>query len=164
MRIYLEEIPHIEKIGLIMTYRKTELVLFSDPESKKVQDDFNEGLVCLDAGALLLRQVDKRIGLIDAVNQCITNPVDWPLFGNHQTAQGLIWQMLAVALIESAFREWPRHLTIRMTISSGNLPSAKTKLLAVWRSCQMMFLSPWRVRKCLRKLRVGVIVSALVCR
>jgi len=49
---------------------------FSSLGGKKIQADFHGGQLTSDAGAALLREVDRRIGLIDAVTNCITDPRD----------------------------------------------------------------------------------------
>ena len=43
---------------------------------RKIQADFNGGQLTSDAGATLLREVDRRIGLIDAIAACIEDPRD----------------------------------------------------------------------------------------
>jgi hypothetical protein len=50
-----------------MTERNPETISFSSLGRKRILADFNGGKITSDTGALLLRQVDKRIGLIDAV-------------------------------------------------------------------------------------------------
>jgi hypothetical protein len=55
-----------------MTNCTTQPLLFSSLGSKKIQADFNGGSLTSDAGALLLREADKRLGLIDALNRLET--------------------------------------------------------------------------------------------
>ncbi|NIM99730.1 MAG: hypothetical protein GTO24_17140 [candidate division Zixibacteria bacterium] len=50
-----------------MTERNPETISFSSLGRKRILADFNGGKITSDTGALLLRQVDKRIGLIDTV-------------------------------------------------------------------------------------------------
>jgi len=57
-----------------MTDCTTQPLLFSSLGSQKIQADFQGGALTSDAGALLLREVDKRLGLIDALNRCIPDP------------------------------------------------------------------------------------------
>ena len=47
---------------------------FSSLKRKKVQADFDGGHITSDAGAVLLREVDRRIGLIEAITGCIPDP------------------------------------------------------------------------------------------
>ncbi len=49
---------------------------FSRLGRRKIQADFNGGQLTSDAGATLLREVDRRIGLIDAIAACIEDPRD----------------------------------------------------------------------------------------
>jgi len=53
-----------EERPFIMTDCTIQPLLFSSLKSRKIQADFNGGALTSDAGALLLREVDKRIGLI----------------------------------------------------------------------------------------------------
>ncbi|MHB9071816.1 MAG: transposase [Sedimentisphaerales bacterium] len=57
-----------------MTDCNTQPLLFSNLKNKKIQADFNGGSLTSDAGAVLLREVDNRIGLINAINRCIPDP------------------------------------------------------------------------------------------
>jgi len=57
-----------------MTECITKTMGFSSLGRKKVQADFAGGQLTSDAGALVLREVDKRLGLIDAINVCIEDP------------------------------------------------------------------------------------------
>jgi hypothetical protein len=47
---------------------------FSTLGRQKIHADFNGGRLTSDAGAALLREVDKRIGLINAITNCIPDP------------------------------------------------------------------------------------------
>ena len=49
-------------------------LVFSSIGRQKIGADFNGGKLTSDAGATLLREVDKRIGLIDAITNCIPDP------------------------------------------------------------------------------------------
>jgi hypothetical protein len=49
-------------------------LVFSDLGRKKIEADFAGGKLTSDAGAALLREVDRRIGLIDTLADCITDP------------------------------------------------------------------------------------------
>jgi len=50
-----------------MTDCTTNQLVFSSLGRKKIQADFNGGCLTSDAGALLLREVDKHLGLIDDI-------------------------------------------------------------------------------------------------
>jgi hypothetical protein len=49
-------------------------LLFSNLNRQKIQADFAGGTLTSDAGGLLLREVDRQLGLIDALNGCLTDP------------------------------------------------------------------------------------------
>ena len=57
-----------------MTDCNTPPLLFASLGSKKIQADFKGGSLTSDAGALLLRQVDKKLGLLDAFDRCRPDP------------------------------------------------------------------------------------------
>jgi len=57
-----------------MTDCNTQPLLFASLGSKKIQADFKGGSLTSDAGALLLRQVDKKLGLLDALDCCLPDP------------------------------------------------------------------------------------------
>ena len=57
-----------------MTECIKQSIRFSSLKSKKILADFNGGFLTSDAGALLLREIDKHLGIIDAVNRCIPDP------------------------------------------------------------------------------------------
>jgi hypothetical protein len=57
-----------------MTDCTTEHLLFSSLKRKNIQGDFRGGRLTSDGGALLLREVDRSLGLIDAINACIFDP------------------------------------------------------------------------------------------
>jgi hypothetical protein len=57
-----------------MTDCTTQPLLFSSLRRKNIQADFRGGRLTSDGGALLLREVDRSLGLIDAINACIPDP------------------------------------------------------------------------------------------
>lgn len=44
------------------------------PETRNIEAGFNGGTITSDGGVQLLRQVDRRLGLSEAVNEVIPNP------------------------------------------------------------------------------------------
>jgi len=64
--------------------------------TKKVEADFNGGHLTSDAGMLLLREVDRRIGLIDALTDCMADPRD-PAKITHDLRTLLAQRILAIA-------------------------------------------------------------------
>ena len=59
-----------------MTECNRELLTFSSLSSRKILADFDGGRLTSDAGGLLLREVDRRIGLTAALAECIADPRD----------------------------------------------------------------------------------------
>ena len=49
----------------------TKVIEFSRQKRRKIQADFNGGKLTSDSGALMLRQVGRKLALIDAINACI---------------------------------------------------------------------------------------------
>jgi hypothetical protein len=80
-----------------MTDCNTNPLPFSSLGSRKIQADFNGGSLTSDAGALLLREVDKHLGLIDAINNCIPDPRN-PFYTVHQQRTMLAQRIFAIAL------------------------------------------------------------------
>jgi hypothetical protein len=80
-----------------MTDCTTQPLLFSSIGSKKIQADFKGGSLTSDAGAALLREVDKRLGLIDAINRCIPDPRH-PFFIVHDQKTMLAQRIFGIAL------------------------------------------------------------------
>jgi len=80
-----------------MTDCNTQPLLFSSLGSRKIQADFNGGSLTSDAGALVLREVDKRIGLIAALDQCIPDPRN-EFFITHPQRTLLAQRIFGIAL------------------------------------------------------------------
>jgi hypothetical protein len=70
---------------------------FSRLGRRKIQADFNGGQLTSDAGAALLREVDQRIGLIDAMAACIPDPRDAAKI-THDLRTMLAQRVLAIAM------------------------------------------------------------------
>ena len=65
--------------------------------SKRIEADFAGGRLTSDAGVLLLREIDKRLGLTEAIAQCIPDPRD-PRFTVHEQPEMLAQRIYAIAL------------------------------------------------------------------
>jgi len=52
-----------------MTDCNTKTIEFSRLKRRKIQADFNGGKLTSDGGAVLLREVERHLGLIDAINK-----------------------------------------------------------------------------------------------
>lgn len=78
-------------------------------QGRRLVAQFDGGQLTSDAGALLLRQVDRRIGLIDAVNACIPDPRD-PAYTIHDQRTLLAQRIIAIAL---GYEDLNDHETLR---------------------------------------------------
>ena len=72
-------------------------LVFSSVGRKKIHADFAGGHLTSDAGAVLLREVDKRLGLIDALAACFTDPRD-PVKTRHTLRTLLAQRVFAIAM------------------------------------------------------------------
>ncbi|MEO2048687.1 MAG: transposase [Pirellulales bacterium] len=59
--------------------------------------DFNGGHLTTDAGVLLLREADQKIGLIDAINDCLPDPRD-STYIIHEQREMLAQRIFSLAL------------------------------------------------------------------
>lgn len=80
-----------------MTECNTSVVEFSRLKNRKVTADFNGGCLTTDAGVLLLREVDRQTGLIDAINDCLPDPRD-PRYTVHLQREMLAQRIFSLAL------------------------------------------------------------------
>ena len=72
-------------------------LVFSSLGRKKIHADFTGGHLTSDAGALLLREVDKRLGLIDTLAACFSDPRD-PAKTQHTLRTLLAQRVFAIAM------------------------------------------------------------------
>jgi hypothetical protein len=84
-------------------------ITFSSLKAKKIQADFDGGAITSDAGAVLLREVDKRIGLIDQINDCIPDPRH-PLYVTHTQRTMLAQRIMGIA---QGYEDLNDHQTLR---------------------------------------------------
>ena len=80
-----------------MTDCTTEPLLFSSLKRKNIQADFRGGQLTSDGGALLLRETDRSLGLIDALNACIFDPRN-PFVTVHSQRTLLAQRIFGIAL------------------------------------------------------------------
>lgn len=80
-----------------MTDRNAATVVFSSLGRRQVVADFRGGTLTSDAGALLLREADRHLGLIDALHRAIPDPRH-PFFTVHQQRHMLAQRIFALAL------------------------------------------------------------------
>lgn len=92
-----------------MTQCTTKPIEFSRVSRKKIQADFNGGTLTSDGGAVLLREVDRGLGLIDAINACIPDPRNQDLIV-HQQRTLLAQRIFGIAL---GYEDLNDHQTLR---------------------------------------------------
>jgi len=86
-----------------------QMLLFSSLGRQQVQADFGGGTLTSDAGGLLLREVDRRCGLIDALAACLTDPRD-PARITHDLRTMLAQRIYGLAL---GYEDLNDHTTLR---------------------------------------------------
>jgi len=80
-----------------MTECITEAIDFSRIDRRQITADFLGGRLTSDAGILLLREVDRQLGLIDAINAAIPDPRD-PGAITHDQRTMLAQRIFSIAL------------------------------------------------------------------
>ena len=92
-----------------MTDCNAQPIAFSSLGRKQVVADFNGGSITSDGGALLLREVDRRLGLIDRLDAVIPDPRD-PSRVIHEQRHMLAQRIFAIAL---GYEDVNDHFTLR---------------------------------------------------
>ena len=80
-----------------MTDCTVKPLLFASLKRQNIQADFRGGRLTSDGGAVLLREVDRSLGLIDAINACIPDPRN-PFFIAHTQRTLLAQRIFGIAL------------------------------------------------------------------
>lgn len=111
-----------------MTECNTKPLAFSSLCRKQIVADFDGGWITSDGGGLLLREVDRKIGLIEALAGCITDRRD-PRSITHSVASMLRQRVVGIAL---GYEDLNDHQTLRddplMKLLTGRDPSAAAPL------------------------------------
>jgi hypothetical protein len=109
-----------------MTDCNRDALNFASIGPKAVVADFAGGRLTTDAGALLLREVDNRLGLVDALDAAIPDPRH-PVFIVHPQRAMLARRITAIAL---GFEDLNDHQTLRadpaLQIAAGTSPDAES--------------------------------------
>ena len=79
-----------------MTQRKRNQLALKRLRRKDVQADFTGGTITTDAGLLLLREVDRKLNLIQRVAQAIPDPRD-PIYTTHTQTEILTSRIFGIA-------------------------------------------------------------------
>jgi hypothetical protein len=92
-----------------MTDCTTRPLLFASLDRRQVVAEFDGGDLTSDGGLPLLREVDRRIGLLDALNDAVRDPRN-PLFTVHDQRTLLAQRVLAIA---AAYEDLNDHVALR---------------------------------------------------
>jgi len=80
-----------------MTECNSQTIQFTPARRRQIVADFKGGRLTSDAGVLLLREVDQRIGMLDAINDCLPDPRD-PRYTVHLQREMLAQRIFSLAL------------------------------------------------------------------
>jgi hypothetical protein len=120
-----------------MTNCNRDPVVFSSIGSKSVVADFLGGRLTSDAGALLLREINERIGLFKALDQAIPDPRD-PRFIIHNQKEMLAQRIIAIAL---GYEDLNDHQTLRndpaLQAATGRSPDEGISLASPPTLCRL---------------------------
>jgi hypothetical protein len=86
-----------ERAAFLMTECNQEVFSFASHFSRRVESSFTAGQVSTDGGSLLLRQADRKIGLLNRVACCFTDRRS-PIFVQHQLGEMLSQRIYGLAL------------------------------------------------------------------
>ena len=92
-----------------MTECNSQPVVFSSLARRQVVGDFNGGQIVSDAGALLLREVDRKLGLVERLDAAIPDPRNQALIIHRQVTM-LRQRIFAIAL---GYEDGNDHQTLR---------------------------------------------------
>ena len=120
-----------------MTECSRETITFSRLPQRRVVADFGGGRLTSDAGLLLLREVDRRLGLSAAIDACLPDPRD-PRYVLHEQQQMLAQRLFAVA---AGYEDLNDHQTLRddpaLQTATGKLPDPETPLASPSTLCRL---------------------------
>src|SRR5271167_3753368 len=110
---------------------------FASLGSKPIIADFAGGRLTTDGGALLLREVDERIGLVDALDAAIPDPRH-PVFVIHDQRSMIAQRVTAIAL---GYEDLNDHQNLRvdpvLQIAAGKSPEEESPLASPPTLCRL---------------------------
>lgn len=120
-----------------MTECSRDAIPFSRLRGRQLVADFDGGRLTSDAGALLLREVDRRLGLMDAIDACLPDPRD-PRFTQHEQREMLAQRIFGLAL---GYEDVNDHQTLRddpaLQTAAGKLPDGDSPLASPSTLCRL---------------------------
>jgi hypothetical protein len=110
---------------------------FASVGPKAIIADFTGGRISTDAGALLLREVDNRLGLFDAIDAAIPDPRH-PIFIVHPQRTMIAQRITAIAL---GYEDLNDHQTLRsdpvLQVAAGITPDIDLTLASPPTLCRL---------------------------
>jgi hypothetical protein len=114
-----------------------EPLRFARAGGRDVVADFQGGRLTTDSGVLLLREVERRIGLFDALDRCIPDPRQPELIEHDQGAL-LAQRITALAL---GYEDLNDHLALRrdpaLQLAAGRVPEPDATLASPATPCRL---------------------------
>jgi hypothetical protein len=104
-----------------MTQCKRQKLVLSRLGRRRVEADFSGGRLSSNAGLLLVREIDRKLGLLDAAHQAIPDPRN-PAAITHQQRELLAQRVFALARLRR--RERPSSFALRPGAAIGRRPRA----------------------------------------
>ena len=110
---------------------------FSSVGRREIVADFLGGRLTSDAGILLLKEVDQRIGLIDAINEAIPDPRD-PLMTVHKQRTMLTQRIFSIALgYEDLNDQQTMRTDAALQVASGVAPEEDEPMASPSTLCRL---------------------------
>jgi hypothetical protein len=120
-----------------MTECNAQPLLFSSLKSQKIVVDFEGGRLTSDAGGLLLREADRRLGLTRRLAACLTDPRD-PAKVIHEQQTMLAQRIFGIAL---GYEDLNDHDTLRsdplFSILAERRPDPESPLASAPTLCRL---------------------------
>ena len=128
-----------------MTDCNSQAIHFARVGRRQVVVDFNGGRLTTDAGVLLLREVDRQIGLIDAINECLPDPRD-QRYTIHLQREMIAQRIFSIAL---GYEDLNDQQTLRddpaLQVATGKTPQPDDPLASPPTSRRSPHCAVWRI-------------------
>lgn len=106
-----------------MTQCKRQKLVLSRLDRRRVEADFSGGRLTSDAGLLLVREIDRKLGLLDAANQAIPDPRN-PAAITHEQRELLAQRVFALV---AGYEDGNDHQALRcdpaLQLAAGREPN-----------------------------------------
>jgi DDE family transposase len=120
-----------------MTQCKRQKLVLSRLAGRRVEADFSGGRLTSDAGLLLLREIDRQLGLLDAANEAIPDSRN-PIAITHEQRELLAQRVLALA---AGYEDGNDHEALRfdpaLQLAAGREPDEERPLASPATLCRL---------------------------